>query len=479
MDVDCTFKTQLQWALSPPSGGKNDPKAEHVKMSTFVKRFQYTNEISADQAYLQLIQCARIPMTRRSSLMEQYKAFKVNRAKQFWESRQIKSSLRSVAKRAAVVIAEAGLQEAQNEYSIYPPATSPSLVPTPTTSSAADEETSDDKLEAGKIDKLPYDSDEGSSVMQQTPKSLSPTLPSSKICSAPLSSSSASSPEIFPVPASSSSTLPTTKTKKRKTNTEAPDMSTWTKRYEDMNPSDFWRLSSGRHVETVLFQASITGQATFKMRSYTIDFDCQKTRALFTDEEWDEMSQLNDFELPRLPKSTIEYVIQARKALINGKHVASVPVPLEDRTHLYRAKPSPFENNGLSETYWRRQAYPILEDLLSDIDGITMVDGEEQDFGSTTRKDKHRKMDLETLRVRKELGRKPDLIARDTTNSRDWLVVESVPDWDESDVLLFKELHMIATHRTEEASSSQFRDSARFFSLCSGGKFTTSLRICR
>ncbi|KAF9158065.1 hypothetical protein BGX21_003863 [Mortierella sp. AD011] len=377
------------------------------------------------------------------------------------------------------------------------PATSSSSVPTPASSSSAlatapsfatDEGTSDDELEAEEIEKLLYDSqdaDESGDAMRQAPKPLSPTLSSpptisssSKICPAPLSSSSS---PFSPL---------TSKTKKRKANAKEPDMSRRTKRYEEMNPSDFWRLSSGRHVETVLFQASLTGQATFKMRSYTIDFHCKRTRALFTDEEWDEMSQLNNFELPRLPQSTIEYITQARKALVNGQHVTSVPMPTEDQfaTHLYKAKPSPFGNKCLSETYWNRQGWPILKELLSDVDGITMVDGEKHGLESAKRKNKDRKIDLETPPTRKLTGKKLDLLARDTTDSRDWMVVESMGGWDEkstkflleADVVLFKELHLIATHRTKEAKSSYFKDNARFISLYSGerGFKAYELRAC-
>ena len=67
------------------------------------------------------------------------------------------------------------------------------------------------------------------------------------------------------------------------------------------------------------------------MRSYTIDFGCERTKALFTKDEWKEMKELDDFQLPTLPESTEGNLRDVRKALTKEVHAASVPVPKEDR----------------------------------------------------------------------------------------------------------------------------------------------------
>lgn len=67
------------------------------------------------------------------------------------------------------------------------------------------------------------------------------------------------------------------------------------------------------------------------MRSYTIDFGCERTKSVFTDEEWMEMEKLNDFQLPKLPEATEQYLRNIRKALMRGQHVASVRIPEDDR----------------------------------------------------------------------------------------------------------------------------------------------------
>jgi hypothetical protein len=67
------------------------------------------------------------------------------------------------------------------------------------------------------------------------------------------------------------------------------------------------------------------------MRSYSVDLDCERTKALFTQDEWEEMKELDDFQLPRLHESTSRYLLDVRNAVLDGKHAASVPVPDEDR----------------------------------------------------------------------------------------------------------------------------------------------------
>ncbi|KAG0013439.1 hypothetical protein BGZ82_002142 [Podila clonocystis] len=269
------------------------------------------------------------------------------------------------------------------------------------------------------------------------------------------------------------------------------DLRSRIERFEIMDQHQFWRLRSGRTVEEILYNASLKIEANFKMRSYTIDYDCERTKALFTKDEWKEMNVLNDFQLPKLPESTEMYLRDVRKAIVLEQHVASVPVPKEDRfscelvlrsflswTQLYVSKPCPFGNKDLSESFWCREAWPIMKGLLSDVDGITMIDGEKAGLESGKRKNTGRKVDPEIPTARKKIGRKLDLVARDTTNKRDWLIVESLKEWDEVstkylrelDVSLFKDLHLIASHRLQELSSAQFRSEARFLSVYSGGK---------
>jgi hypothetical protein len=124
--------------------------------------------------------------------------------------------------------------------------------------------------------------------------------------------------------------------------------------------------------------------------------------------------------------------------------------------------------------------------LLADVDGLTMIDGEKAGLESGKRRNMGRKVDTESLAPRKLAGRKVDLVARDTINGRDWFIIESLKEWDEVstkflrelDVTLFKDLHLITSHRLQEQSHNRFRKQARFFSMYSGGKVSAkSIRL--
>ncbi|KAG0333762.1 hypothetical protein BG004_000709 [Podila humilis] len=298
---------------------------------------------------------------------------------------------------------------------------------------------------------------------------------------------------------SSSITPPSLKKKKQTDNDGETHLNSRKKRFAAMDPFHFWKLRSGRTVEEVLYLSSLNMNANLKVRSYTIDFACEKTKAVFTEDEWKEMEELNDFQLPKLPESTEHYLREVRKALVKGEHVASVPVPQEDRvscelmlrsflswTQLYTTKPCPFGDKDLSESFWCREAWPPMKSLLADVDRITMIDGEKAGLESGKRRNKGRKLDTESSAQRKQAGRKVDLVARDTINNRDWFIIESLKEWDEFstkflrelDITLFKDLHLIASHRIQEQPHVLFRKQARFFSIYSGAETVKLYEDC-
>ncbi|KAK3804778.1 MAG: hypothetical protein J3Q66DRAFT_361778 [Benniella sp.] len=66
-------------------------------------------------------------------------------------------------------------------------------------------------------------------------------------------------------------------------------------RYEDFDETKFMKLKSGRVVEKVLMDENLSDDATFKTRSFVIDFNCHYTKSLFTQQEWQELSAFNNF----------------------------------------------------------------------------------------------------------------------------------------------------------------------------------------
>ncbi|KAF9967232.1 hypothetical protein BGZ73_000656, partial [Actinomortierella ambigua] len=273
----------------------------------------------------------------------------------------------------------------------------------------------------------------------------------------------------------------------------------------ERNAMLIWTIASSGSSQAVavlkMFYSKPHLEGTPTQRSYTIDFNCERTKALFEDTEWNEMKAFDSFALPRLPKSTTDYVLAVRNALLRGKHPASIAVPCDDRyscdlvlrtylswTSLYAEEPSPFTNSTLTEAFWCREAWPLLKNLLSDVKGISMIDGEKQGTESSRHRNRNRIADLESSTARKRSGAKLDLIAHDSVNKRDWFMVESPKEWDEQstkfltelDVKVFRNLHLIAAHRLAELHSTEFRKEARFFSLYAGGRgfVTMELRPC-
>lgn len=140
------------------------------------------------------------------------------------------------------------------------------------------------------------------------------------------------------------------------------------------------------------------------------------------------------------------------------------------RSHLYKANPPLFGNERLSEAYWAREAWPLLKDLLSDVDGITMVDGEKHGHESTKHSGQNRRLDQEVQKSRKPGGNKLDLAARDLVNQKGLIDRRSQEGmgragdallW-EVGVKLFKQLHLVAEHRLQENGTVALRSSRDF-----------------
>ncbi|KAI8594524.1 hypothetical protein EDD21DRAFT_393480 [Dissophora ornata] len=211
-----------------------------------------------------------------------------------------------------------------------------------------------------------------------------------------------------------------------------------TERFKKLDASRFWILkSSGRAVESLLYEASLKEGAPISVRSYTIDVSCETTRAIFLENEWSEILENISFELPPLSTSTNQYLAALRLCLLRGQHPKSIRAPQVPQNSaanlmepsydhnqclalktaiewytLYNKNPSPFGVQDLSEAWWARKAWPAWLDLLDDVDGIFMVDGEKMGIDSSQRKnnDRHYNPDEPS---RKKVGRKLDLVCRD------------------------------------------------------------------
>ncbi|KAG0004862.1 hypothetical protein BGZ80_005546 [Entomortierella chlamydospora] len=176
-----------------------------------------------------------------------------------------------------------------------------------------------------------------------------------------------------------------------------PAMKSRIKRFKQMDQTKFWKLSSGRTVEQILFEKSINGGASYKIRSYTIDYTCVITQKLFTNQEWTEIQTYNEWELPDLEETTFNYLESVCNTLQKGGHPTVVPFPADDwnTCNLVLRTALACNPSAHSEAFWARHGWPALKDLLNGVDGITMLDGEKYSLESTQHKNKNRRLDVE------------------------------------------------------------------------------------
>ncbi|KAI8605968.1 hypothetical protein EDD21DRAFT_362174 [Dissophora ornata] len=104
----------LNWALNI------EPKKEHVSFVNFVRKFDFTNRDVAHKAYLSLIESQHIRQCRRKRLLEAYNSFRARNEEGFWAERALLVNSAIAAKKSAVMIQEAGLQEADSGLQRYP-----------------------------------------------------------------------------------------------------------------------------------------------------------------------------------------------------------------------------------------------------------------------------------------------------------------------------------------------------------------------
>ncbi|KAF9997635.1 hypothetical protein BGZ65_006771 [Modicella reniformis] len=145
---------------------------------------------------------------------------------------------------------------------------------------------------------------------------------------------------------------------------------------------------------------------------------------------------------------------------------------------LYKKQPSPFAVEDLSEAYWARKSWPLLMELLEDVENIYMLDGEKTGIDSSRRRNQGRTWNPEEDIPRKRLGRKLDMIARDVMENKDWAIVERMKEWDpqstkflkESGFDLIREQLTIMHNRLHEAHDDLFQNQARFFGIYTGDR---------
>ncbi|KAF9898348.1 hypothetical protein BX616_004153 [Lobosporangium transversale] len=496
---------QVSWALLKDQG------VEHVTFPNFVHKFGFTNSRSAVSAYSALLRETQINEERRKRLNEEFKDFQTNSAELFWSELDSKVDTILSSRKAGIMTRAVGLKQASYDFNrrFEDMENTEQSAPTYHNVEKPTGLNDDEESEQGFFDKTEEMSFSSISKHLEDASSSIPnrqTTPAILVHQSPLRENQRQSPQ-----SSKAQSVPIL-AQKRKEHTQSEKAGTKThsknkkrgestqptvtdsakkrrmERLERLDQTRFWKLTSGRCVERVLFEASMTINTTV---NYTIDFDCPVTKDLFTRQEWTEISSRNRFNLPELPPSTLEYLLRLSQAAIAKQPVIQIPMPTEDRgscelildtfrtwCRLYNKAPSPFLIQDLSEAFWGRKAWPLLMELLDDQDNLFVIDGEKSGLESAIRKNQGRHLHLDTSASRKPTGRKMDLVIRDVLDKRDWMIVERMKTWDihsskflkESGWDLFRETYTIMKHRLQDTRNRDFEEHARFFGIYTGGQ---------
>ncbi|KAG0267741.1 hypothetical protein DFQ27_008386 [Actinomortierella ambigua] len=73
---------------------------DHVSFEAFVERFNYNDQASATEDYLQLLESDEIRRKRRDALKASFTRFQRNHERQFWQQRELETSQKMYATRA-------------------------------------------------------------------------------------------------------------------------------------------------------------------------------------------------------------------------------------------------------------------------------------------------------------------------------------------------------------------------------------------
>ncbi|KAF9578494.1 hypothetical protein BGW38_005669, partial [Lunasporangiospora selenospora] len=281
-------------------------------------------------------------------------------------------------------------------------------------------------------------------------------------------------------------------------------------RYARMDRRKFWHLQAGGCVEEILMKFNLTNEATVKQvsvfylisfvptLSFVIDLGCSTTKYLFPKDQWEEVVSCRSFALTTIPEETEKYILRLAHRLQMHRSMTDVIIPSEDVfscelvldsfrswARLYSRNPSPFSIAQLGEVFWGRRSWPLIMELLDDIDDVFMIDGEKCGIDSTRCKNSGRSLNNDRTLKRKRMGKKMDLVARDVTSLFDWMIMKRQMSFDpqsskflrELGVDLLRETSTIAKNRIQEKDDARFNARSRFFALYGGDRGYQSFEL--
>ncbi|KAK3821634.1 MAG: hypothetical protein J3Q66DRAFT_333867 [Benniella sp.] len=464
---------------------------EHVSFQNFVAQFGLTDQTTATQGFLELLESDEIRQKRRDALKASFNYFRINNEQQFWIQRTAEVEFQMSAARAGLRIDKAGeveskitctnvlsksrevLEARQDDLalpSLHPPlvhrkpsrlASIPPLKP---------QFVQGDKTSAGELS--------------------SATPASETVLSADFGPASSTLPNSTPT---SSASAPSAPPRQRKSFTNKNRLSL-EGRYRNLGEK--WVLESGTVVEDVLYTAgSNENCAVFSpIHSFMIDLDDPNTETLFSEADWKEIrSDLPPFQhygdeadkyldqcMDVDTKEGLKAVLEMRQ---QDPECRIIHYCLDQWEELLISESSPFPVAAqLGEPWWKENAWGVCRRLATAVKDAFIIMGEKAGHDSTERRNQDISND-----DRKRIGVKADFLWRTISSPDvDWSAGESATVWDPASMKyrhegvfkLPRQLHDILVARTSEVGGVDSLRKEYVCGLLTGGPVIQKVQIC-
>ncbi|KAF9400509.1 hypothetical protein BGX21_004131 [Mortierella sp. AD011] len=403
-----------------------------------------TDKKLAVDTYLELINSNQIRKSRRDKLYGSFTYFLAYRENDFWSKFRLELSKRKLAintettaNEAAIDLQEAAVKQSRERYSQV------------SSRNNAD------------VKRSFYDDDTVAEVIDHDVEELAETEITNEVSTGatPFSEVTSSISSMAPALSSSSKRRKADKpiTKKNRRSLEG--------HYQALRGK--WILASGTIVEDVLYTAG-SDEACASL-SFMLDLDDAKTKALFSEEDWNEIiSDLPPYE---------NYGEEAGEYLDKCMEVASI----EDMRKILEKRQHDPESQ-LGEAWWKDNAWGVCRRLTTGIKGSFIIMGEKAGHDSSDR----RNQDITTV-DRKKIGVKADFLWRTISSPDiDWSAGESATVWDsaamkyrnEGVFKLPRQLHDILVARTCETGGVDSLRQEYVCGLLTGGPVIQRVQIC-
>ncbi|KAF0406827.1 c2h2-type zinc finger transcription factor [Gigaspora margarita] len=216
--------------------------------------------------------------------------------------------------------------------------------------------------------------------------------------------------------------------------------------YLAMNPEKMWKLKTGRKVEDIIYQHAKTLYKESCLHSFIINDVDKDAKAIFSDEEWEEIFSTNVQKKPKvetlslelIKKYTLDNVKDLRKSLLQPfiqneeEFNRELHYDLDYINYAYRGMLFLWEaeNNFTSdqsklEGWFQSDVWSRIIDPAFHNTTFELLRGESMSFASSDRKN-----DGRTAFDRKKIGKKGDGIFRITADRMELGAIESGREWE-------------------------------------------------